>query len=1145
VDERCCGTNPPSNFGNASGRATSLVVDPTNASTVFVGSAGGGVWKSTNGGTSWSPLTDSSASLAIGAVAIDPTGQIIFAGTGEDNGSDSQAGQGILKTTNGGSSWTLLGQSTFAGHHIGGIAIDRTNSMHVLAATDIGLYTTTDGGSTWAVNTSYISLLYGVTGHPPPNGAVFQIIQDPTTATKYWLSAGDVCNTEASDVLTGDGASTWTRVTPRATLTFAADRIGLGVGTNGVAYFAAADCNGNLLDVEKTTNGGTSWTQFASTTPGLFNYFNLGGGTFGQGDYDNGVAVDPTNGSNAIFGGVTVLATANGGTSFTDVGRVYSGGFIHADFHDVAFTAANSFYIANDGGVWKTTNLGGTGVASDWTDLNAGLSTVQFFHGTALDSTRFLGGAQDNGSAGNLPGAAALPAWQEYHGGDGSFTAIDPTLGSTTIYAAYPHLLIEKGSSTLTGAPTSPYNSFTSAGPCNTSADPACSEPRDFVAPFIMDPGNPLRLLAGSNRIYQTINGGTPAGAASWTPISGDLTTGTTVSANGDPIASMVMGTTGHTGTVMTGSRFGKVFLSTNATGVGATWTDITGNLPAVSAANYNGVDPWISGVAVNSSSPTEAWVSIGGLNVGHIWHTVNAGASPTTWADISGAIPNQVADAVLLDPTNSSTIYAATDFGVWICSACGGAGASPNWAIFGSGLPNVKVNGLSLTRDNSKLVAWTHGRGAYLISLASPMLFSAVSTQQYTLSNSDGTTWTDMDSSSATPLTLIITPTATVQAILSGNSDLWTSTAGFNQDIGIDVNGTIVGWKESGGFAGTFSPNAAYVQAIVPMTAGTTYTIKLRWKTNKPAPGATIVAGAGTSPNFSPTRLTAQLVSAGVSSALSTNQYTLTGSDGSSWMDMDSTNLSLTVTPAANSTAVIGGNSDLWTSSAGYNQDIAITINGSVAAWKESGGFAGTFSPNAAFVQTVQPLSAATTYTIKLQWKTNKAAAGATIWAGAGPISGHYSPTSLIVQLIPATTAVPSKVSTQQYQLTGSDGASWTDIDASGNLTLTVTPTVSSQAILSGNADLWTSSAGYNQDVGIDVNGTIIGWKESGGFAGTFSPNAAYVQVVVQVNAGTAYTIKLRWKANKPAAGATIWAGAGPIGTQYSPTSLAVQFAP
>jgi hypothetical protein len=417
------------------------------------------------------------------------------------------------------------------------------------------------------------------------------------------------------------------------------------------------------------------------------------------------------------------------------------------------------------------------------------------------------------------------------------------------------------------------------------------------------------------------------------------------------------------------------------------------------------------------------------------------------------------------------------------------------------------------------------------------------ISTRQYQLTGSDGATWVDMDP--AGNLTLTIVPATSLQVILTGNADLWTASAGYNQDIGIDVNGAIAAWKESGGFAGTFSPNAAFVQTEVSMAAGTTYTVKLRWKTNKNAAGATIYAGAGPiGGQFSPTRLTARIVTTTAPIATSTQQYTLTNSNGATWMDMDTTNLSLTLTPAANSTAVIGGNSDLWTSTAAYNQDIAITINGAVAAWKESGGFAGTYSPNAAYVQTVQSLTAGTTYTIKLQWKTNKNAAGATIWAGAGPINGQYSPTSLLVQLFPAATSLQSKVSAQQYTLTSSDGSTWADMDGAGNLTMSVTPTVNSLAVITGNSDLWTSSAGYNQDIGIDVNGTIVAWKESGGFAGTFSPNAAYVQAVIPMNAGTTYTIKMRWKTNKAAPGATIWAGAGPIGTQYSPTSLTIQFA-
>jgi len=446
------------------------------------------------------------------------------------------------------------------------------------------------------------------------------------------------------------------------------------------------------------------------------------------------------------------------------------------------------------------------------------------------------------------------------------------------------------------------------------------------------------------------------------------------------------------------------------------------------------------------------------------------------------------------------------------------------------------------------------------------------VSSKQYTLTGNDGTTWMDMDPGGG--LTLTISPAADATAILTGNADLWTANAGINQDIGIYVSpstatGHIVAWKESGGFAGTFSPNAAAVQTALPMTAGVTYTVKLQWKTNKPAAGDTIVVGAGpwpgTSLAFSPTRLTARLAAAsGVSSVLSNLQYVQTGSDGTTWKDVDSssaTPLTVMVTPATTSLAILSGNVDLWTANAGINQDIAINVAeanatqypGNIVAWKESGGFAGTYSPNAAFVQTVFPMAGGTTYHLKLQWKTNRATAGSiVIGAGDWPSgSGVFSPSRLTVQLMPMS-AVSARVSNLQYTLANSNGDSWSDMDTTSTtpLTMMVTPATNCLAIISGNADLWTTKAGYNQDIGISVSptsvaGNIVAWKESGGFAGTYSPNAAFVQAAVPLAAGTQYTIKLQWKTNKASNGAVIVVGAGPWPgntTTFSPTTLTTQ---
>jgi uncharacterized protein YvpB len=292
--------------------------------------------------------------------------------------------------------------------------------------------------------------------------------------------------------------------------------------------------------------------------------------------------------------------------------------------------------------------------------------------------------------------------------------------------------------------------------------------------------------------------------------------------------------------------------------------------------------------------------------------------------------------------------------------------------------------------------------------------------------------------------------------------------------------------------------------------------------------------------------------VPAAAATAVSTDQYFLPNSDGSTWQVMDESQLAFTVTSTAAENVMLSANADLWTFDAGYDQDIGIQVTpGSgtpvLAAWKESGGFAGTFSPNAAFVETVYPMSAGTTYTVQIVWKTNKAAIGATIAAGAGPISSAFSPTRLTADVLPA--GYQSLVSTQQYRSVNSNGSTWAEIDPTHLVTTAFAPSSAVSEVVSGNADLWTANAGYNQDLGIfvSVNGgtpVLVAWKESGGFAGTFSPNAAFVQTVYAMTAGNTYVFSLWWKTNKPANG-TIFVGAGPIGSAYSPTRLTAYLLP
>jgi Viral BACON domain len=724
-----------SDFGRASGRVTSLATDPSNPNIIYLGAAGGGVWKSADGGASWSTATDSQPSIAIGSLAVDAAGTSIYAATGEDNASgDSQRGQGILKSIDGGTTWSVVGQSVFAQLRIGGIVVDKATSgasERVFAATNDGLFVSTNSGSTWSQVALPITPIAGQTA----SQRVMQVLQDSTG--RFWVVASDFCQTELGNVLTSTNGTAWT--TSFTAPSGGGARIALGIGTGGtVAYAALATCAnfGNLAGIWKTGDGGTNWSPSAATPP---QYFSFPGVTplQSQGWYDNAVAVDPTNSNNAVFGGITVIATGDGGASFTDIGQSYLGGVIHPDYHALLFTGANTFYAGNDGGIWQgKETLGAGSVSASWTNLNANLNTIQFYAGSALDTSHVLGGSQDNGSPGIFPGSAAVaPAWQEYLDGDGGYSAIDPTSGSTVIYASTSQGQIWKGSYAPPGSPDPywPYNTFTEADPCPsgcTTSDPSVA----FIAPLLMDQTNPSRLLTGRTMVYQSTSGGLPAGSG-WAAISSSLATATPPAGETDVIATMTMGNTPSTaGTVWTGSDFGAVWRSSNATSVGATWTNVSAGLPAFNLTQHVPGDAWISGVAVNPTNTMEAWVTIGAIGVGHVWHTTTGGSS---WSDISGVgaagVPDEVVNGVILDQSDNTTLYIATDFGVMVCATCSGAAPAPAWSVVGSGLPNVKVDAITQTKAANQVVAWTHGRGAWVIPTA-PVIAVSPPTMTFTV---------------------------------------------------------------------------------------------------------------------------------------------------------------------------------------------------------------------------------------------------------------------------------------------------------------------------------------------------------------------------------------------------------------------------
>jgi Fibronectin type III domain/Repeat of unknown function (DUF346) len=738
-------------YGNVSGRVTSLAVDPTLPTTVYAGTAGGGVWKTTDSGANWAPTTDGQVSGGIGAIAIDPTNHlIVYAATGEDNACIDicSPSRGVLKTSDGGASWSLIGASTFdtaaTGIYFsfGSIAVDSLNNLHVIAATNLGLYDSPDGGTTWIHKPALEAAATRVDPLIPAVG-VMQALQDSVLSNRWWAAVSDWCTTEVGDIMvSNDSGVSWTPSRTFSDISGGAERISIAVGgtTTSTVYAEVSGCNSPNI------HSGNGPYKYLDGTPGAWttvsessatNVMNPpGGGGYALGFWANTIAVDPANAGHVLVGGVSVIASSNSGASWTDVGHVYTGGRIHPDFHAIAFTHTGGIaYAANDGGVWSTSDLG-----ANWTNLNATLQLTQYYAGFAKDLNTFAGGSQDNGTSGRYPGAPAAPALGMINGGDGGWAQFR---GGARYYT-------ESQGGELQTVDTSKLatdlNNWTENGPCNylnplSPTGPSCNDRQGFpLTPFVASPNTPDNLYVGTYRVWRSGNGGEPAGGANWQAISGDLTVPppitTPPTAPTDYIAYMAIRSISIAGVVhdviVTASQAGKVSMSTNAESVTPTWTDITGNLPARTAGNSITFNAFIPAIAINPVDPKEIWVALSSLTLGRVWHTINAGGSSTSWTDLSGtgagALPLTITKSIAVDPNHPTNVIVGTDSGAFVCLKCGGA-AVPSWSQLGTGLPNTRVQFLSVTDDGLNLVAWTHGRGAW----ATPLVSVGVTTSMLT----------------------------------------------------------------------------------------------------------------------------------------------------------------------------------------------------------------------------------------------------------------------------------------------------------------------------------------------------------------------------------------------------------------------------
>jgi photosystem II stability/assembly factor-like uncharacterized protein len=720
-----------------SGRTSAVAVDPTDPNVVYIGGAQGGIWKSTDAGATWMPLSDFEASLAIGSIAIDPTNpQVIYVGTGEQTFSvGSYYGAGILKSTDGGASWTQMGQSTFVGPfgtqfspgggaRIGSLAINPANTQIILAGVqintglaDAGVYCSNDGGSTWvqvvsgAVGTEVLYAPSGTTAW----AALGRIAGDAENGVYRSTNANQPCSMQTWSSRNGTSPNTL----PAGT---AAGRIELAIAPSSpnTLYASIANPAGNsddLLGVFKTTDGGANWNRLAPSN-------NLLAGPTStcspQCWYDHVIKVHPNNPNVVYLGGAAtgfssgnyLIRSTDGGNNWAGTAVDSNGDQLHVDQHAIAFAfsgpSATRMYVGNDGGVWSTdvstSGAGGVGGGPiDWVNHNGpaagssmALGTLQYYPGHSIhpaDTDITIGGTQDNGThrfSGTL-------GWQELPVcGDGGYTAIDPNV-PTTIYAACQNIDINKS---LNGGTNFFFAPGTETGLNN-------GDRSAFIPPLILDlntnftPFTSRPLYFGTFRIWRGTSDPNASGIT-WTAISPDLTAG---SVNDDIRAIAI--SPHDSRIVWAGTSDGRVQRTLDASAAGlAAWSNVT-------VPNQLPVGRVVTSLAVSPHNPTSntVYVSYSGFTfgtdtLGHVFRTTNGGAS---WTDISGNLPNIPVNDVLVDPDVPATLYVGTDLGVFISTDDGAS-----WMTFQSGFPNVAVLGIKLHRPTRLLRASTHGRGMW-----------------------------------------------------------------------------------------------------------------------------------------------------------------------------------------------------------------------------------------------------------------------------------------------------------------------------------------------------------------------------------------------------------------------------------------------
>jgi photosystem II stability/assembly factor-like uncharacterized protein len=618
--------------GNIGGRVRSILIHPTIPSTMWLGSVSGGIWKTTNGGTSWQPVDDFMANLAVATLAMNPADpSIMYAGTGEGFfNSDRIRGAGVFKSTDGGVTWSQLSSTANANwYYVNRLAIDPNNRQILLAATDTGIWRSTNAGIAWTQVQSARAL--DVDFHP--NDSNRAIAGGSSGQSRYSLDGGVNWTLAGGLPLSGRVEVAYARSSP--TIVYASIEVNSG-------------------EIWKSTDGGQSYSRVNTG-----NNF-LGG----QGWYDNIVWVDPTNPNTLIVGGIDLWRSTNGGSTLTKISQWFSApNSAHADHHFIIEhpnfngTTNTTAYFGNDGGIYRAANVYTVSSLSGWQELNNTLAITQFY-GAAGNPTSgtIVGGTQDNGT---LRFTGLSESWTSMYGGDGGWCASDPT-DPNYFYGEYVYLQIHRS---INGGISSSYI-YSGIADAGSSAN--------FISPFILDPNNSNTMLAGGARLWRSTNvKGTPPPWASIKPSVGSNISAIAVAA-------------GNSDVIWVGHNNGNVYKTTNGTSGSPTWTQVDLNTP-------NLPNRFVTRLAIDPQNSSIVYATFGGFSADNVWRTPDGGLQ---WTDITGSgatgLPDVPVRSLVIHPSNSNWIYVGTEVGIFASENSGST-----WSIPQDGPANVSVDEL------------------------------------------------------------------------------------------------------------------------------------------------------------------------------------------------------------------------------------------------------------------------------------------------------------------------------------------------------------------------------------------------------------------------------------------------------------------